>query len=90
VGLREWFRVFSYIVKVPVSDKTLELPDSYWFIQFPTAAPDLTWMMADATTDSWEGIALPDGLDSLPVFTSGNMGNILGDIDSYRTGVLTW
>jgi len=77
------------MLEVPVSGKTLEFPDSYRFIQFSAAAPEFTGMMADATTDSREGVALPDSVDGLPVFARSNMGNIFGDIDSYRTGVLT-
>jgi len=78
------------MVEIPVGDKALERPDGYRVVKLPTPAPALAGVVTDTTTNSREWVTLPDGINRLWVFTSSNMGNIFGDINPYRTGMLAW
>jgi hypothetical protein len=82
------FRQFSDMVKIPVSGISLEWPDSDRVIKLTTPAPALTGVMANTTANSREGVTLPKCIDRLQVFTGSNVGNIFGDIDPYRAGML--
>jgi len=77
------------VVKIPVGSEALQRPDCNWLVELAAAAPSLAGMMTDTPTDGGEGVALPDCLDGLEVFTVGNVGYILGDIDTNRAGMLT-
>ena len=84
-----WFRYFINVVKIPVGGKALKCPDSYRIVEFPTAAPSFTGVMADAAANSGEGITLPDSVDGLQILTCRNLSYIFGDIDAHKAGMLT-
>jgi len=78
------------VVEIPVSGKAFERPDIHWLIKFPATAPEFTGVIADTAADGRERVTLPDSINSFMVLPGSNMGNIFGDVNPYRAGVLAW